>query len=222
MKIALIGYGKMGKIVEEIALHMGHVVVCKITSTSQEWHKLEQSDIAIDFSTPESVVDHVTQCALYHKNVVIGTTGWLSALEDVQRVGREAHIGILYAPNFSLGVHLFLKLLQTSGHLFNPFPEYQAAGIEIHHTKKKDAPSGTALAMRDFLKEGMHRQEELPLTSVRLGTITGKHTLLFDSPFDTISISHEAKNKEGYAIGSIKAAEWLMKKEGFYTLADMI
>ncbi len=183
---------------------------------------MELADIAIDFSSPEAVVENVKQCALHHKNVVIGTTGWLSALEEVQRLGREAHIGILYAPNFSLGVHLFLKLLQASGHLFNPFPEYQAAGIEIHHNQKKDAPSGTALAMRDFLKEGMFRQEEVPLTSVRLGTITGKHTLLFDSPFDTISISHEAKNKEGYATGTIKAAEWLMKRQGFYTLADMI
>ncbi len=222
MDIALIGYGKMGQLVEKLALIAGHKIVCRITSTNQEWHNLESAQVAIDFSTPEAVLENVIKCALYHKNVVIGTTGWLCELEAVKTQVEQAQIGILYAPNFSLGVHLFLKLLAYSGHLFNPFPEYQAAGIEIHHNQKKDAPSGTALAMRDFLKKGMQREEEIPLSSVRLGSIVGKHTLLFDSAFDTISLTHEAKSKEGYAKGSIQAAEWLLGKIGFYTLDDMI
>ncbi len=211
MDIALIGYGKMGKALEAEAQKRGDNVVCILTSSSDDWSQLNRAEVALDFSHPSAVLSHVEQCVHFNTNLVIGTTGWDPPLQEL-----PSSIGILYAPNFSIGVYLFLKLIRYSGSLLTPFPEYVGAGIEIHHAGKKDAPSGTARAMQESLGT------EIPITSVRLGSITGKHSLLFDSPLDTITLSHEAKNREGFALGALQAARWLIGKQGYYTLDDMM
>jgi 4-hydroxy-tetrahydrodipicolinate reductase len=211
MDIALIGYGKMGKALEAEAKKRGDTVVCILTSPLDDWSQLTTAEVALDFSHPSAVLSHVEQCVRFNTPLVIGTTGWDHPLKEL-----ASSIGILYAPNFSIGVYLFLKLIRYSGTLFDPFPEYVGAGIEIHHAGKKDAPSGTAKAMQAALGT------EVPMSSVRLGSITGKHSLLFDSPSDTITLSHEAKNREGFALGALQAAHWLIGKQGYYTLDDMM
>lgn len=220
MKIALLGYGKMGKIVERIAGSKGHEIVCRITRDGDDWDTIAQADVCIDFSNHQVVLEHIQQCAQRKKNIVIGTTGWNAHLEEAKSIVDRAGIGALYAPNFSLGVYLFLKILDRCAELMDHFPEYDVGGIEWHHAQKKDAPSGTALEMCRRLKAGIHRIENPNMTAVRLGSIPGKHLVMFDSPYDTISVCHEARNREGFAKGALEGAEWLLDKHGFFTLDD--
>ncbi len=205
MKIRLFGSGKMGKMVAQVAQTQGRQVVDEMLN----------ADICIDFSHPEVVIDHVKQCCEHHKNLVIGTTGWDAHLHEVRELVTHNGIGVLYAPNFSLGVHLFLKILEHSAQLMNHFVEYAVAGVEFHHATKKDAPSGTALDMCRRVEQAIDRIDKLDITAVRVGSIPGKHLVLFDSPFDTISICHEARSREGFAQGALKAVKWLIGKSGF-------
>jgi len=222
MKIALIGYGKMGKMIEQMALEKGHRIVCRMTTDHMDWNEILDADICIDFSEPDAVIDHLEQVAKQGKNLVIGTTGWGDRLDKAKAIIDRYGIGVLYAPNFSVGVHIFLKILERSAELMNHFPEYGVAGMELHHTQKKDAPSGTALEICRRMEERMDRIDRLDMTAIRLGSIPGTHTVMFDSPFDTISICHEARNRGGFAKGAVQAAEWLFGKKGFYTIDDFI
>ena len=222
MRIALMGYGKMGKKVEEIALSRGHQILVRMTSEDQDWGALQDVDLGIDFSHPEAVLEHVKQAGQYHKNLVIGTTGWEKHQDEVKALTQELGIGVLYAPNFSVGVHLFLKVLESAARLMNHFPEYDVGVMEYHHSQKKDAPSGTALEMCRRLKKEIERLDSIPTSSVRVGSILGKHQVLFDSPFDTITLCHEARSRDGFALGALEAAEWLLGKKGFLTLEDFI
>lgn len=210
LKIALFGYGKMGKMVEQLAPTRGHT----IDSISTFPVIISQSsDVIIDFSAADAVLEHVIQAGKAKKNIVIGTTGWEKHLNEVKELVSKYQIGALYAPNFSIGVHLFLKLVKEAGHLF---ANYSAAGLEIHHSEKKDAPSGTALALSEVL------EKKPEFASIRLGNIPGTHTLYFDSIEDTITLTHTAKGREGFALGAIIAAEWLKTKKGFFTLEDIL
>ena len=220
MKIALLGYGKMGKAIEALAAAKGHEIVLHMGRAADDWERLSSADICIDFSHPSTVLDHLAHCARCKKNCVIGTTGWASDLPKAKALAEASGIGVLFSPNFSLGVYLFLKILDYSASLLEHFPEYDAGCIEWHHAQKKDAPSGTALEICRRLKEALHRKEPLNATSVRLGSIPGKHVVMFDSPHDTLSLCHEARGREGFASGALRGAEWLLDKTGFYTLDD--
>lgn len=213
MKIALVGYGKMGKLIEKIALSQGHSIEGKITLSSPDWTLLEPVDVVIDFSSSQAVLDTVKQCAYYNKNLVIGTTGWHDLLPQVKQIAQAAKIGIVYSPNFSIGVQSFFKLIAYAAKLMESRDEYDRAILEVHHKEKKDAPSGTALVMQKLL--------QAEITSSRVGSVTGEHHLLFDSAFDSITLSHKAKSREGFALGAITAAEWLLGKEGCYTFEDI-
>jgi len=222
MKIVLLGYGKMGKLIEKTALARGHEILDCVRSDRKNSERICEADVCIDFSQADAVMGHLEECARNGKNLVIGTTGWEGRLREAQEWAQRFRIGVLYAPNFSLGVHLFLKILEFGAQVIDRFSEYDVAGIELHHAKKKDAPSGTALEICRRIEKAMNRIGKLDMTAVRLGSIPGTHQVLFDSPYDTISIRHEARNREGFAKGAVDAAEWLIGKQGFYTLDDLI
>ena len=219
MKIALLGYGNMGKAVERLAEGKGHEIVCRRGRGLGGWAEIDPADVCIDFSHPDVVFEHIEQCVRHKKNLVIGTTGWNGELERAKALVESSEIGALFAPNFSLGVFFLLKILEYGAELIGHFPEYDVGIVEWHHAKKKDAPSGTAREICRRLKEVLPGIDP-KISSVRLGSIPGKHLVMFDSPHDTITLSHEARNREGFASGALLAAEWLQGKKGFYTLND--
>jgi 4-hydroxy-tetrahydrodipicolinate reductase len=240
MKIVLIGYGKMGRLIEDIALQKEHLIIAKInlsnSLSSLDENLIRQADICIDFSTPQSVLENVYKLASLKKNIVMGTTGWYEHLNDVKNVVQKNQIGFLFSPNFSIGVHLFKNIVEHAAQLMNEFEDYDVAGQEIHHNQKIDSPSGTAKNIVYTLLDKIKRKttpvydminrpiapHELHFTSIRCGSTPGTHTVIFDSPVDTITITHQARNREGFARGAIAAAEWLEGKKGFFTLDDMI
>lgn len=240
MKIVLIGYGKMGRLIEEIALQKEHTIIARIhpsgALSSIDENLIRHADMCIDFSTPESALPNIRTIAALKKNIVMGTTGWYEHLDEVKQIVQENQIGFLFSPNFSIGVHLFKNIVESAAQLINEFEDYDVAGYEIHHNQKADSPSGTAKSIVHTLLEKIKRKtapvydimdrpmapHELHFSSIRCGSIPGTHTVLFDSPADTITITHQARNREGFARGAVAAAEWLEDKKGFFTLDDMI
>lgn len=239
MKIALVGYGQMGHIIEKVALERGHEVITTIDPHHPEAsHKniadapIEDVDICIIFAIPESLIENVTQVALRGKNIVIGTTGWLHRKNEVTKLIHDNNIGGIYAPNFSLGVNLFLRMIRHAARIMDKYSEYDVAGIEYHHNKKKDSPSGTAKAMTNILLENLNRKEsivydivdrqiapeEMHFASVRCGNMPGTHSIIFDSAADTITLTHQARNREGFAWGAVAAAEWIVGKRGLFDM----
>lgn len=210
MRIALLGYGKMGKMVEQIAREKGIEIV-----------EFDAADIAIDFSHASCVLGHVKRAIKHQKNLVIGTTGWGQEQSQIFDLVQKSSIGLLYSPNFSIGIQLFLQLIERAASLFDAFPEYDVAGIEEHHRNKQDAPSGTALAIMQKIKETTPSKKEIPFASVRYGNIPGTHTVVFDSLSDTITLQHSARNREAFAQGALLAAEWLLGRKGIYTFEDL-
>ena len=242
VNIALIGYGKMGKEVERLAKEQG-ICVAKVFDVHNNTgalgltkEGLKGIDVCIEFSTPAAVIDNIESAAECGKNIVVGTTGWYDRLEHVKKIVKEARIGLLYAPNFSLGVNLFMHLVSHAAHLFDKYPGYDVAVNEMHHRGKTDSPSGTALSVASAILQSMKRKSEilsetshgqikahqLHVSSARIGHVTGKHAVTFDSDADTIELVHTAKNRAGYALGAIVAAEWLKGKKGLYTMRDVI
>ncbi len=239
MKIALIGFGKMGKDVELAANEAGHSIVAKFHGAEKiTLESLLESgaELAIDFTQPSAVVSNVTICGLAGIPIVIGTTGWESDLEAVQRIAREAGIGVILGSNFSIGVNLFLQIVRNASALVSA-AGYDSYIIEEHHRTKKDFPSGTALRLGEAVLSGLKDKtriashlelgELLPrdtllISSVRAGTITGTHTVGFDQAEDTIELTHRAKNRHGFAAGSVRAAEWIIGKTGFYRFEDHV
>ncbi len=209
MKIALIGYGKMGQMVEKIALKQGH-------SITEE----AKADVLIEFTCPENAVENVRKLAPLKKPIVVGTTGWYDDLEEVRSLVQKHQIGLLYGPNFSIGIQIMKNILAQTGKIMNNFTQYDVAEIDLHHSEKKDSPSGTALELANILKKNMPRLNDVPISSLRCGSIPGTHTFLFDSKYDTISITHEARSREGFAEGALFAANWLLKKQGIYTFSE--
>lgn len=220
MKIALIGYGKMGKMIEKSALERGHEIVARINSSEWDHDALQRADVCIEFSHPEAAVNNITKLAKLKKNIVIGTTGWYPQLELIQSVVDEAGVGAIYSANFSIGVNLMIAIVDHAASVMNAFEEYDVACIEAHHKQKVDSPSGTAEMITKTIEGTMKRIDKVPISSVRCGSIPGTHTVLFDSPCDTISITHTARSREGFASGAVLAGEWLQGKKGLYTFAQ--
>ncbi|SPJ31689.1 4-hydroxy-tetrahydrodipicolinate reductase [Candidatus Protochlamydia amoebophila] len=222
MKIGLLGYGKIGKLIEKIALEKGHEIIAIITREDNDFQKkLEQVDVLIDFSHPEVVLDHINWSIILNKPIVIGTTGWEDQLEQAREQIQKSTTSCLYSPNFLIGVQLFKQIVSYAAQLIRPFEEFDIAGVELHHNKKLDTPSGTAKALIKNIQEVLPHYS-LKFSSIRCGHMPGTHTLYFDSPTDTIILTHEARNREGFAMGAIKAAEWLKDKQGFFTIEDLV
>ncbi len=235
MNISLIGYGKMGKTIEQIALQKGHTIVGKINTSSRD--KLEPSlksaDVAIEFSRPETAFEHVTACFKAGVPVVCGTTAWLDKLEEAHKVCKQHQGAFLYASNFSIGVNLFFKLNTQLSQWMNNFPEYAPEITEIHHTAKLDAPSGTAISIAEqilenlqgkesWVKEQTITQTQLPIKSLRLPDVPGTHTVSYISGIDSIEIKHTAHSREGFAQGALLAAEWIVGKSGIFGMKDLL
>jgi len=222
MKIALFGQGKMGQLIAQLACSQGHTVVARFSKKHATFEELKQADLALDFSHPTAVLTHVQACLAYQKPLIIGTTGWDTQVSDVRHLVEQGQIGCLAAANFSLGIHLFKSLVKQAATLFNPHPQYDVAAVEYHHRQKVDHPSGTALTLAEEIKRQMPRLQSLDFTSVRCGAIPGTHEILFDSFSDTITLTHQARNREGFAQGALLAAEWLLPRQGYFTLDDFL
>lgn len=230
MKIALLGYGKMGKTIEELASEKGHTIVLKMNTcpTSEE---LKLADIAIEFSTPEAAVNNIKACLENNIPIVSGTTGWLNNYPEIVKLCENRNGSFIYASNFSVGVNLFFSINEYVSNLLKPWKEYQVSMEEIHHTEKKDAPSGTAITLAEGIIKNSDKinwklenapEDEIEITAHRLKDVKGTHIINYKSEVDTISIKHEAHSRNGFAIGAILAAEWLLNKKGVFTMKDVL
>ncbi len=231
MKIALLGYGKMGKVIERIALERGHEIVLK-KSSSDNYSGLENADVAIDFSVPSSAVANISECLNNGIPVVSGTTGWLEEYSNVVALCEQKNGSFIYGSNFSLGVNLFFELNNYLAKMMSKFKNYSASMEEIHHTQKLDAPSGTAISLAKGIIENSDyinwtldanpKENELAIEALRIENVPGTHSIFYNSEVDTIEIKHTAHSRDGFALGSIIAAEWLVGKKGVYTMKDVL
>jgi 4-hydroxy-tetrahydrodipicolinate reductase len=236
MKITISGYGKMGMEIERAALNRGHEVMAKLDVAS-DWQKnmslVKRSDVAIDFSTPGSVVDNIRRCFDLHLPVVVGTTGWNEKIETVKKWCTDENQSLFFASNFSIGINVLNSLTGHLAEIIDQFENYEVAIEEIHHIHKLDAPSGTAIKLAEIILAGIYRKkqwvnhsqahpEELQVLSVREGEIPGIHTITCESDFDKLVLRHEAKGRQGFAIGALLAAEWLKGKAGFFGMNDLL
>jgi 4-hydroxy-tetrahydrodipicolinate reductase len=230
MKIGLFGYGKMGKMLEKIALERGHSITAKI---DLDTNNVDYStmDVAIDFSTPEAAFGNITSCFKHKTPVISGTTGWLSKFEDAVNQCNENKSAFIYASNFSLGVNIFFELNKQLAKMIADIKDYDVALEEIHHTQKLDAPSGTAITLAEGIignssytnwKMEDAKENEIPITAKRIGKTPGTHTVDYTSAVDSIEIKHTAHGREGFALGAIIAAEWLVGKTGVFTMKDVL
>ena len=236
MKIALIGYGKMGKAIEEIALSRGHRVVLKVSIDNLEDNtvsKIKDADLAIEFTGPDSAYDNIIRCLEAGVPVVSGSTGWLSRMEEVKQYCQQQNGAFLYASNFSVGVNIFFEVNKRLAALMAPHPDYDVRITEIHHTEKKDSPSGTAITLAEQVMEKIKRKKEwvnhisnnlgeLEILSERTDPAPGTHIIDYNSSIDTITITHEAHNRKGFATGAVLAAEFLAGKKGIYRMSDVL
>ena len=245
MKIALIGYGKMGKEVERVARLRGHSV-CAIIDRADAGatHKeidsngscLKDAEVVIDFTIPAAVIGNIKRVTAAKKNMVVGTTGWYDGMTEAKQLVGTAGTGFIYSSNFSVGVNVFYKVVEAAARLINKVPEYDVFGYELHHNQKLDSPSGTAKSIVDILVKNISRKkqaqyekldrkinpDELHFASIRGGWIPGTHVVGFDSEADTIELKHSARSRAGFALGSVMAAEWLKGKKGFFTMNDFV
>jgi 4-hydroxy-tetrahydrodipicolinate reductase len=222
MKLLILGRGKTGSLVADVARERAHEVrvLCaadnpKASALTPE--KLANIDVVIDFTTPVAALENIAACVLAGKNIVVGTTGWYSELPRIRERVEKSGIGLLFAANFSIGVNLFFEVAKTASAALRH--QYFGQIFERHHVHKKDAPSGTALALRGVVQEASGA--ELEITSFREGDVVGMHELVFDSPGDTIYLCHDAKSRRGFAEGAVHAAEWLAGKTGFFDFKDV-
>ncbi|MCB1135555.1 MAG: 4-hydroxy-tetrahydrodipicolinate reductase [Chlamydiia bacterium] len=222
-KIALIGYGKMGRVLDRLAPSLGLSVVARVDPRNGpddfDCLGLEQAEVCIDFTRPDVVLDNAASLAKRGKNLVVGTTGFDQAA--LRRIVEEAEVGALYAPNFSIGVYLFHRMVQEAARLMAGWADYDVALAEQHHRHKRDRPSGTALSLQHALQSELGCGD-LEISSLRCGAIPGTHTVTFDSSCDTITLAHQARSREGFALGALRAAQWMAGRQGFYTLDDMM
>ncbi|MDP9053142.1 MAG: 4-hydroxy-tetrahydrodipicolinate reductase [Acidobacteriota bacterium] len=227
MKIAIVGYGKMGHMVERLAAEKGIVVGAKL----DEFNNAEYAgitpenfagvDVAIDFSIPSTVVGNIERIAALGVNLVIGTTGWQDRMSYVKELVSKHGIGLVWSPNYSVGVNAFFHIVNEAAKLLSGAPEYEAWAWEIHHSAKKDAPSGTLLKLVDEMR-GAGYARHVDVSSNRAGAIAGTHEIGFDSAADTITLRHTARSREGFASGAVKAAEWIAGKKGFHEFGDIL
>lgn len=230
MKIALLGYGKMGKVIERIALERGHEIVLQKSSTNS-FEGLEKADVAIDFSVPDSAVCNISECFATNIPIVCGTTGWLEHYDAMVALCKEKNGSFIYGSNFSLGVNIFFELNTYLAKMMANLKQYRVSMEEIHHTQKLDAPSGTAISLANGIIENTDYQEwtmetasdkQIFIEAKRIENIPGTHSIFYDSEVDQIEIKHTAHNREGFALGSVIAAEWLVGKKGIFTMKDVL
>jgi len=250
MNIALIGYGKMGKMIEHIACDHGHkisaivdpfaagshsgITICKTIEEAN----FDSVDAAIEFTQPDTAVANILALTKMKISTIVGSTGWHDRMDEVRSAVESANASLFWASNFSIGVNLFFQIAWHAAKMINNFPEYDIGGLESHHNKKMDSPSGTAKILAEGVlsiidrkkkivwetKKGKPEADELNFPSLRLGSVPGTHSLFFDSPADTIEITHTARSREGFASGAVRAAEWLKAEDrhGVFTIDDMM
>lgn len=230
MRIALLGYGKMGKTIEKLAQEKGHEIVARISSNS-DFSELSKADVAIDFSVPEAALKNIKSCFEMGIPVVSGTTGWLEHFDEVLKTCQLRNGSFIYASNFSVGVNLFFELNKKLAEMMKKHKEYTLDIEEIHHTQKLDAPSGTAITLaKDIINNSDYinwkldsaPENEIPIKALRIDDVKGTHTVFYRSAIDTLSIKHEAHSREGFALGAMLAAEWLLGKKGVFTMKDVL
>lgn len=236
MKIALLGYGKMGKEIEQIALKRGHEIIAKVDVTnaaSFSMDDLKKADAAIEFSMPDSAVSNIYKCFEANVPVVVGTTGWLKQLEEVKKNCADKKQGLFYASNFSIGVNVFFEVNKHLAKIMNNYTEYNVSMEEIHHIHKLDSPSGTGLSLANQILENVKRKKtwvegdpknesELQIIAKREGEVPGTHIVRYDSDVDQIEIKHTAHNRKGFALGAVLAAEFMKGKQGIYGMSDLL
>jgi len=230
MKIALLGYGKMGKTIEKLAIERGHSISLKIDDSTTNID-FSETDVAIDFSLPQAAVSNIKAAITGRVPVISGTTGWLEAYDEVVKYCHSNDGAFLYASNFSLGVNLFFELNQNLAKLMAPHHNYNVSVEEIHHTQKLDAPSGTAISLAEQIIEASSFEkwtmaapdtQEIPITAKRIAKVPGTHLITYSSAIDTIQISHEAHNRDGFALGALVAAEWILGRKGVFNMKDVL
>ena len=234
MKVAIIGYGKMGQEIEEILLQRGHEITLRASAEKPfKAEDLAGSDVAIEFSTPDTVVDNIYKCLEANCPVVVGTTGWYNRLSEIKSEVASRNQSLLYASNFSIGVNLVFHINKILAQAMDQLDEYDPAILEIHHTAKLDKPSGTGITLAEGILDNVKRKtkwvndatsnpEELSIISQREGVVPGTHVITYTSPVDHISLVHQAVNRKGFALGAVKAAEWLKGKKGCFTMNDFL
>jgi len=232
-KIALIGYGKMGKKIKELAPKAGLEIVAIINSRKMITEEaLKNADVCIEFSTPSAALENIKKLASLKKSMVIGTTGWYENLNQVKELIQQSDIGAVYAENFTVGIQMFTKIVERAAELLNHRPEYDVSIQEKHHNEKVDSPSGTALLLANTLLKTIERkkrvtserpkEDELLISAHRMGSVAGIHSVQIDSLSDTITLTHTAHSRDGFAMGALQAAKWLEGKKGFYHLKEIV
>lgn len=242
MKIAILGFGKMGQIIEQFATERGHDVVLKVNADNLEEltvSNLKNADVAIDFSTPDCVLQNIALCFDAGVAIVVGTTGWYGRLQEVKNQCIEGNNTLLYASNFSVGVNVFFFVNRVLAKIMNRYPQYEVQVEEIHHTEKLDSPSGTAMSIAEGIIGELNRKNEwvneligshselitkpdqLLIESHRIEDVPGTHTVIYSSEVDDIEFKHKAHSRAGFALGAVLAAEWVYGKNGFYDITDM-
>lgn len=238
LRLALIGYGKMGKEIERVAIDRGMEICARvdIDTTSLMIEGVKKADVAIHFALPPTVAGHVEELAKLRKSIVVGTTGWQNDRGRIQALVQDSGIGLVHASNFSVGVNVLYHILKEAGSLLDGFPDYDVSVHEVHHNNKIDSPSGTAVSIANVLlsaikrkkeilagpPDGRIRPEQLQITSERIGSVVGTHGVRFDSSADSIEIVHTAKNRTGFALGALVAAEWIKDKQGMFTFDEVL
>jgi 4-hydroxy-tetrahydrodipicolinate reductase len=227
MNLAIVGYGKMGRLIEQLAPEFGFTVALKldefnnVDGAGMTAENLRGVDVAVEFSTPHTVVGNIERLAALGVNTVVGATGWTAQLDRVQAAVEKANIGLVWSPNFSIGVNVFFRLVSEAARLLASEPSYAAWGWEIHHSAKKDAPSGTLVKLIEEMKKAGYSRP-VDAASNRAGWHPGTHEIGFDSAADTITLRHAARSREGFACGALKAAAWVAGKKGLYEFSTVL
>ena len=231
MKIALLGYGKMGKVIEQVALQRGHDIVLKVDENTISYD-ITLTDIAIDFSVPDAAVNNITNCLNKGVPIISGTTGWLNNYDKMVVLCKEKNGAFIYASNFSLGVNIFFELSKNLAKMMKNLSQYDVSLEEIHHTQKLDVPSGTAITLAEGIIEHSNYKKWkldtnvganiIPIEAKRIENVPGTHSVNYNSKVDAISITHAANNRDGFALGAVIAAEWLIGKTGVFTMNDVL
>ncbi len=231
MKIALLGYGKMGKAIEKIAMQRKHEIVLKVENFD-DLKQIHIADVAIDFSVPKAAYNNISTCIKQGVPVISGTTGWLDKYDEIVALCNQKKGAFIYASNFSLGVNIFFEINQQLAKLMANYEDYNVSIEEIHHTQKLDAPSGTAITLANQILEKINKNKwvlgetnqdnELPIIAKRIENVPGTHHVTYENNIDKIEIIHTAKNRKGFALGAVVAAEWLLGKQGVFTLRDVL
>jgi 4-hydroxy-tetrahydrodipicolinate reductase len=243
MKIAIIGYGAMGHLIEDVAKERGIEVVSIIDPQAEgATHKevseesVKEADVCIDFTIPQVAVENIKKISASGKNIVMATTGWYDQMDDVKKIVEESDNGFIWSGNFSIGVNMFFRMVKAAAKVANKVEEYDIASYELHHNRKADSPSGTANMIGNILVDNIDRKsklvfdkldrkieaDELHISSVRGGDIPGTHTILFDSTADTIELKHTARTRKGFALGAVMAAEFINEKKGWFEIDDLM